>query len=73
MKVHIFKAHLFLTRLRYQRPAALLDLRNEIRSKVKPSSTAPAPPLAPLPFNGVDPRLSLLAVAPVLAGSIFKR
>ncbi|KRY44594.1 hypothetical protein T4D_9818, partial [Trichinella pseudospiralis] len=36
--------------LRYQRPAALLDPRNGIRSKVKPSSTAPAPPPAPLPF-----------------------
>ncbi|KRY94823.1 hypothetical protein T4B_8873, partial [Trichinella pseudospiralis] len=50
MKAHIFTAHLFLTRLRYQRPAALLDPRNGIRCKVKPGSTAPAPPLAPLPF-----------------------
>ncbi|KRY83623.1 hypothetical protein T11_3598, partial [Trichinella zimbabwensis] len=47
-----FTAHLFLTRLRYQRPAALLGPRNGITSKVKPSSTAPAPPLAPLSLTG---------------------
>ncbi|KRZ66102.1 hypothetical protein T10_1324 [Trichinella papuae] len=66
MKVHVSAAHLLLCRLQYQRLAALLSLRNEIRSKVKPDSTAPAPPLTSLPFNEDDQRLSLFAVAPVL-------
>ncbi|KRY95934.1 hypothetical protein T11_2432 [Trichinella zimbabwensis] len=68
MKVHIFTAHLFLTRLRYQRPAALLD-QKQGQAQLDCPCAAFRPPV----LNGDDPRLSLLAVAPVLAGSIFKR
>ncbi|KRX34044.1 hypothetical protein T12_9891 [Trichinella patagoniensis] len=42
-------------------------------NKVKPSSTAPAPPLAPLPLNGGPRRLSLIAQVSVLTGSTLKR
>ncbi|KRY46118.1 hypothetical protein T03_7851 [Trichinella britovi] len=42
-------------------------------NKVKPSSTAPAPPLAPLPLNGGPRRLSLTAQVSVVAGSTLKR
>ncbi|KRY09595.1 hypothetical protein T12_8817 [Trichinella patagoniensis] len=52
IKVHIFKAHLFLTRLRYQRPAALLGSQQWDLKHGLFSSTALAPPPALLPLTG---------------------
>ncbi|KRX31150.1 hypothetical protein T05_9279 [Trichinella murrelli] len=60
ISVHVFNAHLFLSRLRYQRPVALLRSPQWDFKQGFFSSTAPAPPLALLPVNGDFPRRSLL-------------
>ncbi|KRZ87503.1 hypothetical protein T08_14947 [Trichinella sp. T8] len=62
IKVHIFTAHHFLSRLRYQGPAALLGSQ---QWELKQARPPPAPPPALLPVNGDFPRAE--PPSPVLA------
>ncbi|KRY45679.1 hypothetical protein T03_4277 [Trichinella britovi] len=66
IKVHIFTAHHFLSRLRYQGPAALLGSQQwELKQGFFSARPPPAPPPALLPVNGDLPRAE--SPSPVLA------